>query len=101
MVITVTPTATDRTRHCVEIQICDFSPSGCLLKLISIFHSRGVGVTDLRYRCHSDGSATLSAEFDASARQAVTVRQSVLRSIHVTEVTLSSGTGPVLNAVGV
>lgn len=46
-------------------------------------------------------TATLIAEFDAPAGQAETVRQSVPRSIHVSEVMLSSERQPVLDTEGV
>lgn len=79
---------THHARHAIEVHIPEVTSGGCLLKLVSIIHARAVPVTDVHYRCLPDGSARLSATFLGPHATARTLRETLLRAVHVSDVTM-------------
>ena len=65
------------------IEIAPVAGNACLLKLMTIFHSRGVPVIDLHFTAME--RSEVSVRFLGSETQASTVRKSLLRCVEVTE----------------
>lgn len=83
------PPSTERTQQ-IRVEVSTPDAGGMLMKLVSVFHARGVDPHDL----HFGGSGrrfTLSATFSGSASQAMLLRRSLRRCLGVTEVRLSDG----------
>jgi hypothetical protein len=99
--IALTASTTGLARHSVTVEVADARDSGCLLKLVSIFHARAIPVIDMSYARDPAGSATLSVGFHASVTQASTLEQTLLRSVHVTGVDVRPvGSPEMSSAVG-
>lgn len=80
----------EATHHDLDVHIAHSADSACLLKLVSVFHSRGVAVTDLHFSTLPDESRRLSAGFRSSAAKATTLARSLRRVLHVTDVVTRS-----------
>ena len=72
------------TEYEVRIEVASAASNSCLLKLMTVFHSRGVPVVDLHFT--AKGQRGMSVRFLGSEAQASTVRKSLLRCVEVTGV---------------
>lgn len=82
---------TATTAYQVDVKISGLADRGCLLKLVSVFHSRGIRVRDLHFADQADGRSTLSARFAATSTQSVLLRESLRRCVDVTHVEMAPG----------
>lgn len=82
------PHSKTRMYH-VDVHLSAPANNGPLLKLVSVFHSRGVTVTDLHYTMQNDGSSRISADFHCPPEKATTLAHSLSRAIQVLDVVLN------------